>query len=182
MSARTYMISIRSLETVKKSVGSKDADLLNAFLQGLPEDSHASDYAEEMIMGSAPAMEPGCWNYVIEPLAKHLDLAPYRLPLDDWQHYDIWEEYREIADPLVSESSRQLLGFLEAGRPLVGTNVDHDGCMFGWLTASEVNSLFDELNALDPEAFEDLDGFHEEFIDALKETVDRKDELFFGAH
>jgi len=103
MSTRTYMVSLQSLEPIRKAVGSKDRALLNALLKAVGKDKTFRSYAEGMIMGSPPAKEPGCWEYLVEPLAQHFGLSPRRLPLDDWKHYHVWEAYRSIADPFLSE-------------------------------------------------------------------------------
>ena len=52
--------------------------------------------AEGMIMGPLPAKEPGCWGFVVEPLAQHFGLSPRRLPLDDWKHHYVWNDYRSM--------------------------------------------------------------------------------------
>lgn len=182
MSSRTYMVSLQSLEPIRRAVGSKDPALLDALLQAAGEDEDFRSYAEAMIMGSPPAKEPGCWNYLVEPLAQHFGLSPRRLPLDDWKHYYVWEDYRSTADPLLSEQGKKLLEFMESGRPFAGSSIDHDGCMFAWLTAAEAQSLLDELTAIEAATFGDLDEFHEELVESLQGTVDRNADLFIGAH
>ena len=181
MSTRTYAVALQSIEPIRKAVGSKDRGLLDALVGGLEDDDFRS-YAEGMIMGTPPKQEPGCWNYLVVPLAEHFGLSPHRLPLDDWKHYHVWEDYRSMADPLLSEPGKQLLGFLESGRAFVGSGIDQDPCTFAWLTAAEAKSLLEELTALDPEEFGELDEFHEELVESLRETVNRNADLFFGAH
>jgi hypothetical protein len=182
MSTRTYMVSLQSIEPIRKAVGSKDRALLDAVFQAVGRKKDFRSYAEDMIMGSPPAKEPGCWNYLVEPLARHFGLSPHRLPLDDWKHYYVWGDYRSMADPLLSKPGKRLLEFMESGRPFVGSSMDHDGCMFAWLTAAEVKSLLDELTAIDAQTFGELDEFHEELVESLRETVDRNADLFIGAH
>ena len=182
MSTRTYMVSLQSLEPIRNAVGSKDLVLLDALLQALSGNEDFRSYARRMIMDSPPAKEPGCWNYLVEPLAEHFGLSPHRLPLDDWKHYYVWEGYRSIADPLLSEPGKKLLEFMESGRPFVGSSIDHDGCAFAWLTAAEAQSLLGELAAIDAATFGDLDEFHEELLQSLQETTARNADLFLGAH
>jgi hypothetical protein len=182
MSTRTYMVSLQSIEPIRKAVGAKDRALLDAVLQAVGPDKDFRSYAEDMIMGSRPAKEPGCWNYLVEPLAEHFGLSPHRLPLDDWKHYSVWEDYRSMVDSLLSKKGKALLAFMESGRPFVGSSVEHDGSMFAWLTADEVKSLLEELSAIDTEDFGELDEFHEELVESLQETADRKADLFIGAH
>lgn len=182
MSTRTYMLSLDSLEPIKKAIGSQDRAILDALVQAVGEDDEFQSYAEGMIMGSPPANEPGCWNYLVEPLANHFGLSPNPLPLDDWKHYYVWEDYRSTADPFLSDEGKKHLEFLESGRPFVGSSVDHDGCMFAWLTATEAKSLLNELTAIDAGKFGELDDFHEELVESLQETVHRSADLFLGAH
>ena len=176
------MLSIESIEPIKKAVGSQNQELLDALFQAFGEDADRRSYAENMIMSSPPTKEPGCWNYLVEPLAEHFGLSPQRLPLDDWKHYYVWEDYRSIADPLLSKQSKTLMEFMESGRPFIGSSIDHDGCMFAWLTAAEAKSLLNELRSLDSQVFGELDEFHEELIESLEQAVARNADLFLGAH
>jgi hypothetical protein len=181
MSTRTYMLSLKSIEPIRKAVGSKDPALLEALVQKIGEDEDFQSYAEDMIMGSPPEEEPGCWHYLVEPLAQHFDLSPKRLPLDDWKHYHVWEDYRRLANSHLSKEAKRLLKFLEVGRPFAGSSVQGDPCMFAWLTTAETKILLDELAAIDPEEFGELDEFHEELVESLQETVGRGADLFLGA-
>ncbi len=181
MSTRTYMLSLQSIEPIRKVVGSKDRDLLDALFQRIGDDEDFRSYAEDMIMGSRPQQESGCWHYLVEPLAEHFGLDPERLPLDDWKHYHVWEDYRPLVNPHLSGDAQKLLEFLEAGRPFAGMSVQGDPCLFAWLTAAEAKNLLNELASLDPEEFGDLDEFHEELVESLQETVGRGANLFLGA-
>ncbi len=179
MSARTYMVSLQSLEPIRRAIGSKDRALLDALIQAVDERSRST--VEGMIMGPPPAKEPGCWGFLVEPLAQHFGLSPRRLPLDDWKHHYIWNDYRSIADPHLSGQGKKLLEFMDSGRPFLGTSIDQDGSLFAWLTAAEARSLLDELTALDAAKLGELDEFHEELIESLQETIDRGADLFVGA-
>jgi hypothetical protein len=203
MSSRTYLLSIRSLEPIRKAIGSKDRALFDAFVAGKNKDFQAA--AKEIIMKAPPANEPGWWQYFVEPLAEHLGLSPRPLPLDDWKQHYVWRDYRAVADAFVSAQGKQLLEFLEAGRPFVGSGIEHDGCMFAWLTAAEVKSLLAELTAIDAAKFSaapaqagrrkssknpkleaalaaEKGRFHQELIQALQATADANAELFLGAN
>ena len=182
MSTRTYMIALQSLDPIKNAIGSQDEALLDALLAAVGDDADFQEYARGMIMNSRPASEPGCWNYLVEPLAKHFGLSANRLPLDDWKHYYVWEDYRSIAGPLISPTAQTLLQLLESGRPFHGSAIDHDGCMFAWLTPDEASTLLNELSAIDADKFGDLDEFHEELIESLQQTVKKGHALFLGAH
>jgi hypothetical protein len=180
MSARTYMVSLQSLEPIRRVIGSKDRALLEALLPAVAEDFRSA--AEGMIMGPPPAKEPGCWGFLVEPLAQHFGLSPRRLPLEDWKHHYVWGDYRSIVDPHLSGQGKKLLEFIDAGRPFVGAGIDYDGSMFAWLTAAETKNLLDELTAIDADELGELDEFHEELIESLQGTVDRGADLFVGAH
>jgi len=143
------------------------------------------DYVESMIKCPAPPVaEPGCWNYVIDVLAEHFGLHPDRLPMDDWKHFYVWEDYRSIVDSKVSPAAVQLLAHLEDGRPFKGETIGADGCVFAWLTANEVVTLHDALSVLDVDEMDvnDLDEFHEELLECLASTRERNAVLFMAAH
>ena len=182
MSTRTYMVSIQSLDPIKQAIGSRDEALLDALLTAVGDDEDFQRYARGMIMESRPRKEPGCWNYLVEPLAEHFGLTPNRLPLEDWKHYYVWEDYRSLANPLISSSAQTLLQLLESGRPFHGSAIDHDGCMFAWLTPDEASLLLSELSAIDAQKFGDIDEFHEQLVESLQETVNKRHALFLGAH
>ncbi len=182
MSSRIFMLSLQSIEPIRKAIGSKDRALFDAFAAGKSQEFRAG--AKTIIMEPPPAEEPGSWCYVVEPLAQHLGLSPHSLPISegDWKQIYVWSEYRAIADPRLSEQGTKLLAFLDEGRPFVGTGLDYDGCMFGWLTAAEVKALLAELTAIDAGQFDDeLGQFHKELLEALHETAGRNADLFFGA-
>jgi hypothetical protein len=175
MSSRLYMLSLRSIEPIRKAIGSKDRALFDAFV---------GTGTEAVIMEPPPAQEPGSWNYLVEPLAEHLGLAPRRLPISDgdWKQIYVWADYRAIVDPFLTERAKKLIEYLDDGRPFVGSGLEHDGCSFGWLTAAEVTTLLGELTKIDAAKFDDeLGQFHRELLAALQETADRKEDLFLGA-
>ena len=176
------MVALKSLEPIKNAIGSQDETILRALHSAVGDDEDFQEYASDMIMSPRPASEPGCWNYLVEPLAKHLKLSPKRLPLNDWKQYYVWEEYRANANPMVSPESQKLLELMELGRPFQGSEVDHDGCCFAWLSPDESKSLLRELSEISTEKFGELDEFHEELVKSLQITVKKKCALFLGAH
>ncbi len=182
MSTRTYMIALQSLEPIKTAIGSKDEALLEALLAAVGDDEDFQEYARGMIMNPRPANEPGCWNYLVRPLAEHFGLGPTRLPLDDWKHYYVWQDYRAIAEPLISPAAQKLLQLLESGRPFHGSAIDHDGCMFAWLSPDEVCSLLSDLSGIDADKFGDLDEFHQQLVTSLQGASGKQRALFLGAH
>ena len=200
MSTRTHMVSIKSLDPIRDAIGSGDASLAEALMQRYssdmreyydgeePEEEELEEfkqYVDSMVMCSQPPdKEPGCWNYIIELLAAHHELDPVRLPLEDWKHVYVWEDYRSVVEPLITPESKQSLQFLDAGRPLKGSGIDYDGCVFGWLTLDEATELHETLTKIDAKALEQrgLDEFHEELLDSLGQTKDKGAVLFMAAH
>lgn len=176
------MVALESLDPIKNAIGSQDEGLLAALATALGDDKEFQSYARAMIMGSRTEHEPGCWNYMVEPLAEHLGLSPVRLPLEGWKHYSVWKDYRSIAGAFVTPEAQQLLGYMESGRPFHGSKIDHDGCMFAWLNPDEAESLLGELSGINAEEFRVLDGLHEELLESLDASVTKKNAVFLGAH
>jgi hypothetical protein len=203
MSTRTHFTAITSIEPIRDAVASGDEALVEAIMaqqagelrdeeddeveEDEEEDEEFREYAESMIQcRKPPREEPGCWNYVIAALAKHLGLAPNDdLPInDDWKHYHIWEPYRAAVAGQVTPDSARSLKHLEDGRPLRGSRIDHDGCVFAWLAPDETKELHRSLSRLDKTLFEDenLAEFHEGLVESLKIIADRDAALFMAAH
>jgi hypothetical protein len=203
MSTRTYFASISSIGPIRDAVASGDRSLVEAVMdqyvrkfradygEQAPIDGGAlrdfRGYVESMILcPSPPKAEPGCWNYVIKLLARHFDLAPDdNLPFNEgWTHYDAWEAYRALVAGHITPKAEQSLGHLENGRPLKGSRIDHDGCVFAWLAPDEVVELSGALSRLDSRVItdEDLVDFHETLVESLKTISERKAALFMAAH
>jgi hypothetical protein len=202
MSTRTHLVSISSIDPIRNAVASGDEGLVEAVLtryadqarerygEEIDEDSLGEfrEYVESMILcAKPPKAEPGAWNYVIEHLAGHFQLAPDReLPFndEDWKHYYVWEEYRGMVAGHLSAKSKQSLEYLENGRPLRGSKIDHDGCMFGWLAPDEVKELHGALAGIDRAAItdEEMEDFHDWLVESLKMVGDRNAVLFVAAH
>lgn len=201
MSTRTYFFSITSIEPIRGAVGANDDSLLEAVMrhhadqlrerygddEEVEEDEEIRGYAESMIKcATPPEEEPGCWNYVIELLARHFRLAPDAdLPFNEgWKHYHVWALYRAAVAGHVTPESERSLEYLESGRPLKGSRVDHDGSVFGWLTPQEVGELYRSLSQLDGASIadEDLAEFHEALVESLKTIRNRNAALLMAAH
>ena len=183
MSTRTYALSIKSLDPIRNAIASQDQAAFDAVVAEYDaDDEDRREYAKSMILiDNPPAKEPGCWNYVVAPLAKHLGLQPDYLAIDDWKHYGAWEDYTATAKSHISDESLSLLEHIKSGRPFRGSEIAHDGCLFGWLANAECKALLDSLRDLDAEAFRDLDELHEELIDSLQTVVDNDADMFIGA-
>ena len=201
MSARIGFYCLKHLQPIRESIGSGDdrllADILERhrlqlkeFYDGEePSNDELADFkecAESMInCDQAPDLEPGAWNYVIAPLASHFELQPVQLPLDDWKHSYVLEEYRRLLNPELSQESQALLTLLENGRPLLGSGIDADGCSFAWLNPEETAALHESLSAIKPnEEMEELelDEFHDELLECLQMTLENGGFLFMAAH
>lgn len=177
------MLGLESIEPIRMAIGSKTRRILDGLIAKLDKSKpDFAEYAKAMIMESAPAKEPGCWNYLVQPLAKSLGLKVRVLPLNDWKHYAVWEEYRQQVNSKLSRASKQLLKLLEKGRALRGKAIIHDGCMFAWLSTDEVALLLAELLPLEIAEPDYLEPFHAELIKSFQLVVDNKMELFLGAH
>lgn len=203
MSTRVHITAITSIEPIRDAVASGDDALVEAIMAQLESDvrgeesdeDEQDDEEDEGYRGFVKSMikcrkppreEPGCWNYVIAALASHLNLAlDDDLPInDDWKHYHVWEPYRAAVAGHVTPQAAQSLKHLEEGRPLRGSRIDHDGCVFGWLAPDEVKELHRSLSSLDAGLFEDDDlaEFHEGLVESLKAIADRNATLFLAAH
>ena len=202
MSTRDYFCSFTSIDPIRDAVGSGDDALVEAvvslrtkalkdeFGDGFDEDAddpEFRDYVESMIKcKSPPKKEPGCWNYVVEHLAKHLGLEPnLDLPFNEgWKHYDSWGPYRKLVKKHVTTESMKSLRHLQDGRPLRGKKIGHDGCLFAWLSADEVRELHDSLSQLDDTVITDADlaDFHDTLVDSLQMISAESKVLFMGAH
>jgi len=204
MSTRTRFVSITSIDPIREAVASNDDALvdivMNRYTNQLRKEyddeeeidndelEEFREYVESMILcPSPPKKEPGCWNYVIELLAKHFKLKPDdKLPFneEDWKHYPVWESYRTLVAAHITPESDKSLKYMENGRPLKGSRIDHDGCVFGWLAPNEVKELYRSLSRLDEAVVtdEDLLDFHDGLVKSLKIISDRNSVLFMAAH
>lgn len=198
MSTRDYFLSVTTIDPIRDAVASGDGAMVEAVValrkKALKEefgededDPEFRKYAESMINCKSPLeAEPGCWNYVVEHLAMHLGLEPNAsLPFNEgWKHNYSWEPYRELVKRHVTPQSMTSLGYLDDGRPLRGTRIDHDGCLFAWLSADEVRELNDSLSRLDAAVIsdDDLIDFHETLVESLQMISAESKALFMGAH
>jgi hypothetical protein len=205
MSTRMHFGSVSSIDPIRDAVASGDRKLADAVIalyekemrnesgdedeEGDEEDDEFRGWVEDMILcRTPPKKEPGCWNYVIQYLARHLKLKlNERLPANDgWKHYHAWEPYRARVAGRITPQSKQSLKYLDEGRPLKGTKIDHDGCTFAWLTPDEVRELHQSLSPIAPDAVgNESDGlaeFHEVFVDTLKAIARRKAVLLLRSH
>ena len=181
MSTRDSFYSITSIDPIRDVVASNDDALLEAFAE--PE---YREFMESVIKcKSPPKKEPGCWQYWIIALGPHLGVElDEDLPVnDDWKHYGTWEEYLKLVKKRVTKQTLASLNHLYIGRPLQGKEVEHDGCLFAWLTAEEVKELHAALSQLDESVItdEELLEFHEALVESLQIISTESKTLFLGA-
>jgi hypothetical protein len=200
MSTRTHFYSITSIEPLRASVASQDRSIADAAREqykaeqrkeygknGIDEESleKFQGYVDSMVMcSSPPKKEPGCWNYVMQQLTRHYGLEPedsYSFN-EGWKHYQAWVWFRKLVGKQLSDASLLSLGYLENGRPLKGMSVEHDGCVFAWLTPEEVAELHQALSALEPVADEDMQEFQETLVETLGEIRESGKALLMVAH
>ena len=84
----------------------------------------------------------------------------------------MWREYHGSVADWLPDGPRALLGHLANGRPLKAQGLNHDGCMFGWLTAPEVSQLLTSLRGLAQshpvvESEEFVYNFHADLLKSL---------------
>ena len=201
MSTRMNFGSVSSIDPIRDAVASGDRELADAVIalyeKEMRDESGDEDedddefrgWVEDMILcRTPPKAEPGCWTYVIVYLARQLELKlNERLAANDgWKQYHVWEPYRARVAAHITPLSKQSLKSLDEGRPLKGTRIDHDGCMFAWLTPDEVRELHQSLSPIAPDAVGDesdgLAEFHEVFVDTLKAVARRKAALLLRSH
>ncbi|WP_145358143.1 hypothetical protein [Alienimonas californiensis] len=162
MSIRTSLALVDSLAPVRAAVACGDRALCEAVVarharefRGGDEDEEFREWAEGMLLcDSPPDAEPGAWNYVIEVLAVHFGLG-----WDDdtdfnegWKHNHVWADYRSVLESHIPEAADRLLARLEEGRPLRGRQIEHDGCLFSFLTPEEAAELHAAFAAVDADA------------------------------
>jgi hypothetical protein len=83
----------------------------------------------------------------------------------------------------ITRQSRKSLAHLHTGRPLRGKGIDYDGCLFGWLSADEVEELCQSLSKLDDALIADTEfvDFHETLVESLRIVSSDSRDLFMGA-
>lgn len=210
MSTRDSLIAIRSIQQIQQVVGSKDQSLFDLIQQAteddLKRDFGAPDQLEggdlevfeeqletantelnRMIMDAKPpAAEPGYWIFIIQRLIKLKDLA---VPLNftfnkGYKHWYAWEPYREAIVDRLTKPALEALQHLEKGRPLRGKKIDHDGCLFAWLTQPEIADLYDSLAKISASNVgnADLEEFHQDVVDALALLKKEQCDLVLSAY
>ena len=200
MSTRDYFCSIASIDPIRDAVASGDDALVEAVIslrtqarmEEFGEESQEDaacfrNIAESMIKcDSPPALEPGCWNYVFEYIARHQMRRPDKnLPFNEgWKHYECWKPYRKLVASHVPPQSMTILEHLEHGRPLCGRKVDHDGCVFAWLTPDEVKELTESLACLPDSVIADPDlaDFHSALVESLRLITSESSTLLLSAY
>lgn len=208
MSTRSFILSVPSLDPIRDAIASQDASLVEALVKinrreldeeygKNPDEDELEEIEEQleefredassMIMcETPPEKEPGAWNYLVTAMIEHFQLKEFwKYPVNqDWKHYYIWEPYRGEIYEQISPEANKLLMHLEKGRPFKGTGIDYDGCVFGWLTLEEVQTLHAALEPLDQTQFSEeyFQDFHQQLVETLAGVARRKHDLFLKAH
>ncbi|GAA4431229.1 hypothetical protein [Bremerella cremea] len=208
MSTRTFVLSVPSLDPIREAIASGDQQLVDALVEvtrlELEEEygeepdedeqeeideqlEEARESLQEMILCETPPdKEPGEWNYLVTAMIDHLKLEKFwKYPInEDWKHYYIWDPYRAEVEEQIADDAQKLLQYLDEGRPLRGKAIEHDGCVFAWLSLAEVETLLAALEPVDPSKFSDefFPDFHEQLLGTLRGISKRKHELFLKAH
>lgn len=201
MSTRDFMIAVKSVQAIRDVVASGDEAvfklMLKATTKHLKEEYEDEELDEQllnaekdlrqMVLTEPPlAREPGCWIYFIERLVESKRWA-VKVDLDDfdqgYKHYYAWEPYQKLVQERLTASALQSLDHLRQGRPLRGQKVDHDSCLFAWLTHPEIAGLHDSLTLIATKdvGHADLEEFHQNLVIALARLKAKKCDLVLGA-
>ncbi len=202
MSTRTHIASLTSLDPIRNAIGSNDETLVKNIMERYavelkdeydgeePDEDELEEFKEDvesMVMcPEPPNEEPGCWNYVVPLLAAHYGLAyedDYSFNFG-WKHLYVWDIYRNMLAGHITPEIDASLQHIEDGRPFQGSQIDPDGCVFGWLTPDEVTILYKALSQIDNALItdEDMIDFHTTWVETLKAIHDRNAVLFMSAH
>ncbi len=184
MSTRFRICSISSILPIRDAVGTKETslvkELLSRFEQALrdeydgddPDEDELEEFKdtiEQIIISDPPSTEPGEWQYAFDAMTDHFSLDRKEdFPINmDWKHNYVWQSYRNDLSGISNEGDA-LLGLLENGRALRGSEVENDGCVFSWLLPAEVTTLHESLVGVDMEHLdEEMAEFHQALIETL---------------
>lgn len=173
MSMRPQVYPIKSLDPIRRALGSGDTSLMDPLMAAFKQDRGDSpealeDFRErvESFLGGElrDGKERGEWQYTIYFVARALGLLQRDLPIsDDWVWAAWVDYYGEVEDRLPADAL-QLLQWLLLGRGLKQDSVENLGAYYAWLGPEEVERLLaalDEVEAADPDIVDVVDGFHE---------------------
>ena len=185
MSLRPRIYPIKSLDPIRRAMGSRDtslmAPLVASFKQVRGDQPDAieefRERAESFLGGELrEGQERGEWEYTIYFVAHALGLLQGDLPIsDDWA-WGAWAEYFDEVENRLPEDARELLRWLVFGRGLKVAGVDCPGAYYAWLSSDEIAHLLaalDALEASDPDVADAVEGFHESLTDWLAKCSDQ---------
>lgn len=204
------MIAVTSIEQLRNVVGSKDQALFDLLLKlntdelenaygprNQLDEEVLEEFEEELnetvsnlklmlLSSKPPTAEPGAWIYLIKQIIEAKQLA-VKLVFSfnkGYKHLYAWEPYREAFATRLSKSAVEALQHLENGRPLRGKRLEYDGCIFAWLTQSEIAALHESLSKFSAAEVGncDLEEFHEDVVEALAMLKQEKCDLVLSAH
>ncbi len=179
MSMRPAIYPIKSLEPIRRALGSRDPSLLEPMvasfkqLRGDRPDA-IPEYRERVqsfLDGELrDGKERGEWEYSIYSAAHALGLLERDLPVNDDWSWAAWADYLDEVEARLPADAQELLRWLVNGRGLKTDGVDCPGAYYAWLGPEEVERLLaalDELEAAHPDVADAVEGFHENLADWL---------------
>jgi len=179
MSLLPRIYPIKSLDPIRRALGSRDLSLLEplvaSFKQFRGDQPDAiqefRERAESFLDGELrEGKERGEWEYSIYYAAHALGLLQSDLPVtDDWS-WGAWADYLGEVEDRLPADAQKLLRQLVYGRGLKTDGVDCPGAYYAWLDPEEVERLLAALDALEaahPDVADAIEGFHECVADWL---------------
>jgi hypothetical protein len=184
MSMRPRIYAVKSLEPIRRAMGSRDTSLMEPLIASFTQVRHDSPDAIEGFRERVQSFlggelregrEQGEWEYPIYFAAHALGLLRSDLPIgDDWA-WSAWAEYFDEVEDRLPADARELLRWLVFGRGLKIEGVDCPGAYYAWLGPEEVGRLLtalDALEAADPDIVDVVEGFHESLAHWLAKCGD----------
>lgn len=198
MSLRPVIFAVKSIEPLRRVVGSKDeawvARLEEDFRQRLRDADEDTlrlvrSVAQDVVAGKVPGgVEREDHVHAVCALARIAGAVTGGSAVTDgdWKHYG-WEAYYDSVAEDLPDAAREALEFLVDGRPLVGEVIESGWSYYAWLTHAEVVSFHDALHVLEHRRAEVArpnfcDGFHQALRDWLQAVEDGGGDLWLVAN
>ncbi|MBM4077322.1 MAG: hypothetical protein FJ267_16955 [Planctomycetes bacterium] len=176
-----------TLDDIEKELGPQDeleGDDLGEFNEQLDETKFELD--QMLIKPTAPVAEPGCWIFLIKQIiqVKKLEINVSLSFNKGYKHFYAWEPYRKSIGSRLSREALESLQYLEDGRPLCGKSISGDGCLFAWLTHSEISALYESLATITTNDVgnPDLNEFHQDLVDSLDVLNGKGCDMILSTH